>query len=462
MNNETIVAIATPLGQGGIGVIRLSGDKSIDILKNIFRTKKNIDLSTVSSHTIHYGRIYDVNNGSVPIDEVLVSIMFAPNTYTKEDVVEISSHASNIVLQRILEIILKNGARTAEPGEFTKRAFLNGRIDLSQAEAVIDLINAKTESASKSALKQLEGELSIYIKNTQHIMKEILMTIEANIDFPEDNITGIDTNNISDKLLDLTNSIKNLTDTFNQGKILKNGIGVALVGKTNVGKSSLFNKLIDLPSRSIVTNVPGTTRDYIEESVNIKGRLFRFIDTAGLKIPRGKIERESLKCTNERLNEADMVIFILDGSKIMSKKDLEIWKMISKKPNIICVNKMDLPQRLTSEKTTNIFGSKILHISCSENKGLEQIKDELIGMSSKLCNIKYNNDLIITNIRHRNILAEVVVCLKDAITAIKNNLPLELIATDIRHVLENLQEITGERITESILDDIFSKFCIGK
>lgn len=462
MGNETIAAIATAMGQGGIGVIRISGFKAIDIIKKIFRAKKSIDLSVAASHTIHFGCIYDANDGSLPVDEVLVSIMRAPNTYTREDIVEISSHASNIILKKILEIVLVNGAKLAEPGEFTKRAFLNGRIDLSQAEAVIDLINAKTELASKSAIKQLEGELSIHIKTIQTTIREILINIEAGIDFPEDHIKELDFNNILTKLSDLATSIKTLADTYNQGKVLRNGIGVVIVGKANVGKSSLFNKLIDSPTRAIVTDIPGTTRDYIEESVNIKGTLFRFIDTAGFKIPRGRIEKRSLDCTNNCINNADIIIFLLDGSKTVSKKDLEMLKMISEKPNIICVNKVDLPQKISEDKLAKLSRKKISYISCNLSTGLDQLKDELAKLSSNLYEVKSNTDLIITNIRHKNILEKVILHINDAISAIKSNLTPEFIATDLRYSLETLRELTGERISESILDDIFSKFCIGK
>lgn len=463
MDNDTIAAISTPVGQGAIGIIRISGNDAFSILKKIFHPKSQIDISNIPSHTIHYGHILDDKNGNIPIDEVLVMIMRAPRTYTKEDMAEINCHGSRIVLQKILDIVIKAGARLAGPGEFTKRAFLNGRIDLSQAEAVIDLINAKTEEASKLAIEHLKGDLSINIKRIQHEIKEILTTLETDIDFPEEDVPLIDYNQVRERLSNLAKYLKQLIDTYRDGRIFKDGISTAIIGKANVGKSSLFNILVENPSRALVTHIPGTTRDIIEESVNINGRLFRFIDTAGLKTPRGIIEERSLELTQKYLEEAMCVIFLLDGSKVLQTKDLEIWGLIKNKPNIIVINKIDLPQRISIKKVHEMFrGEEIIKISCKENTGIDELKSRLLEICNKDIKTNDNSDLIITNLRHKNILEKTSLYIENAQSAIDNNLSTEFIAADLRHALENLQEITGEKVSETILEDIFSKFCIGK
>lgn len=463
MDNETIAAISTPLGQGAIGLIRISGKDAINVLGKVFRLKNPVDFSTVPSHTVHYGHIVDINNGNVPIDEVLVTIMRAPRTYTREDTVEISCHGGFLILQKILDNVIKAGARLAQPGEFTRRAFLNGRLDLTQAEAVIELINAKTEEASRLAIRHLNGDLSRYIKSIQDGVGEILMLLEVNIDFPEDDVPEINYLEIKDRLSRLTCSLAKIIETYEHGRIIKNGIKTAIIGKANVGKSSLFNILIDNPSRALVTPIPGTTRDFIEESVNIKGRLFSLIDTAGLKKPRGIIEEEVLNLTNRCIVDTSCIIFLLDGSKPLSKKDLEIWEMISDKPKVVVINKIDLLQRISIEKIKGMFHvENIMSISCKENIGIDKLENALLGIADKIYNYQSDLDIIVMNIRHKNILENVKKSLEDAIYAIDTKLSPEFVATDLKHAIENFQELTGERITERVLDDIFSRFCIGK
>lgn len=463
INDETIAAIATPSGQGGIGLVRMCGKNSLSILSTIFKPKNNLDLRNAHSHTIHYGYIVDIGNGNIPVDEVLASIMLSPKTYTKEDTVEISCHGSYIILRKILNLLIKAGARLAEPGEFTKRAFLNGRIDLTQAEAVMDLINAKSEEASKSAIKHLDGYLSRYIKTAQDSVKEILIQLETQIDFIEENIMHVDYNQIKLKLNKISDSLNQIIRTYDQGKLLKDGISIAVIGKANVGKSSLFNILINSPSRALVAHVPGTTRDYIEEAVNINGKLFKFIDTAGFKTPKGIVEKQSLEVTNKCVRDATLVIFLLDGSKILSKKDLEVWELISGKRTIIVVNKTDLSNKLNSKDVNNkFFGRKIIDISCKENKGIEELKKEIVNISDGIFEKSSGAGLVITNVRHKSILEKALSCVNDAVLAAEKKMSTEFPASDLRHALESLQELTGEKITENILDEIFSKFCIGK
>lgn len=463
MNDETITAISTPLGYNAIGIVRISGKDAIKILNNIFRSTKSQDLFSVPSHTVLYGHIFNNTDGKTPIDEVLATIMRAPRTYTKEDMVEISCHGNPILLQNILGIVLKAGAKPAEPGEFTKRAFMNGRIDLSQAEAVIDLINAKTEEASKLALKHLNGTLSRYAKNLQDSINEILIMIESNIEFIEDGVSEINYKLIKEKLFNITSEIQKLIKSYDHGSIIKNGITCAIIGKTNVGKSSLLNILTGNPQRALVTHIPGTTRDLIEELVSINGTFFRFFDTAGLKKPKGIIEEKSIDITLKCIEDAMCVIFIIDGSKPLGTRDIEIWKKVLNKPNIIAINKIDLKQKTSSEKVQKTFSVKtILGISCKDNIGIEKLKDSLLLLSKNICSQSNDSEVIINNFRHKNLLEKAGISIKDAISAIENKLSLEFIASDLKNSIEYIQELTGERVTGNILDDIFSKFCIGK
>lgn len=460
MDNDTISAISTPIGQGAIGLIRISGKDAFNILKRIFKPKGILDLDSVPTHTVHFG--YILENGNQPLDEVLVTIMRAPHTYTKEDMVEISCHGSPIVLNKVLHNVINAGARLAEPGEFTKRAFLNGRLDLNQAEAVAELINAKTEESARVAFKHLKGDLSIYIKSLQHIIKEIVTSIEANVDFPEEDIPEPVHRDLKERLEKILFNVKKLISTYENGVIINNGINVAIVGKTNVGKSSLFNILVEKP-RAIITPIPGTTRDFIEEFVNINGKLFKFIDTAGWKVPKGVIEEETLKLTKRCIEDSAVILFLIDGSKPLVKKDLEIWDLIVNKPKITIINKIDLLQKLSIEKVKRLFNTeKFINISCKENTGIDELKSELIKISNSLYNPIDDSEIIITNTRHKNVLEKVENNIKDAIAALENNLSIEFVAYDLKLSMENLQELTGERISDTILEDIFSKFCIGK
>ena len=464
MHNETIAAIATPLGEGALGIVRISGNDTIKILGNIFKPKKDIDIATISSHTVHYGHIVNPSNTKgATLDEVLVTLMRAPQTYTREDLVEITCHGNPTLLQKILDIVIQFGARLAEPGEFTKRAFLNGRIDLSQAESVIEVIRAKTDEAANVAIKHLSGDLSSIYAKLQDNLKEKLMLLEAEIDFPEEETSKIDNKVLNSNLSKLIKKIEKLVDSFNDGQILTDGIQVAIIGKVNAGKSSLFNLLLDSSNKALVTPIPGTTRDILEGSVIINGRTYKFTDTAGLKKPRGLVEKESLNLTHRNIDQAQFILFIVDNSKTLTSKDISIWNMISKIPHLVILNKTDLKGNISFSKLNKLVGNEnILKISCKNINGINELKKELYRRTNTFYE-KYNSsNSMITNIRHKELLNKSMQSLYDALTAIKNNLPIELIATDIRYALENIQEITGEKVTDKILDEIFSKFCIGK
>lgn len=465
MQRDTIVAIATPTGEGALGIIRVSGPGTFEIIKKAFHPSSQLDISLSSSHSVHYGHIKNFTKHDSYIDEVMVTVMRAPRSYTKEDTIEISGHGNPLILHRILDILTNAGARLAEPGEFTKRAFLNGRIDLSQAEAVADIINAKTEEASKSALRHLKGHLSSGIRGLQDSLKEMLTLLEAEIDFPNEKISAINIPQLHEKLKELLNNINALIKTHFHGKILKEGIYTAIIGKANVGKSSLFNLLTETSSPALVTHIPGTTRDIIEESIKLNGKLFRIMDTAGLKSPRGLIEKESLKISRDRIKTAMCNILLFDSSKFLSQNDLSIASEALKKPTLIVINKTDLPQKISIEKVKCHFPKNIiLKISCIEKKGIENVKESLIKLSEKLYNNnhKSNSEIIITNVRHKNLLENVRTHVNDSIKALEKGFSSEFISTDLQHGLENLQEISGERISEEILNNIFSKFCIGK
>jgi len=336
-------------------------------------------------------------------------------------------------------------------------------MDLTKAESVIDIINAKTDDAAKSAIKHLEGYLSIYIKRLQDSVKKILISLEAHIDFSDDIGSEFDYNGTKEKLIEMAEALGRIINTYKQGKVLKNGIGVAIVGKTNVGKSSLFNILIDSPSRAMVAHIPGTTRDFLEENVNVSGRLFRFIDTAGFKLPRGMLEKKSLDITKKCIENADIVLFVIDGSKPFLKKDLSVWNTILSKPCILVVNKIDLSTKISDKKLKEVFnGKKILKVSCTNSKGVQKLKDEIVQLSNTFYEKPILGDILITNIRHKNILDNTLSSIKDSIIAIDKKLSIEFIASDLKHAMESLQEITGEKISDNILDEIFSKFCIGK
>ena len=454
---STIAAISTAPTIGGIGIVRLSGKKSFEILEKIFVPKNKQKIAEIKGNTIKYGHI--INNGQV-VDEVLVSYFKAPKSYTTEDMCEINSHGGVLIVKKILEICLKNGAILAQPGEFTKRAFLNGRIDLAQAESVIDIINAKTNKEVEASIKQLEGYLSKEISSIRKEIMNLMVDIEASIDYPEYDTPEVTYTNSINILEDVKSKLINLTNSFENGKIIKDGINMAIIGKPNAGKSSLLNEFLK-EERAIVTDTPGTTRDTIEEQIIIEGIPFKIIDTAGIRESGDKIEQIGIKKSRKAAQESDIILAIFDVSKPLDKEDLEIIKVIENKKAIIILNKIDLDVNKETENALKKENKDIIMISAKEKKGIEKIFSKLVEMFN-LKEIELDNGNVITNLRHKELIDCGIKNTQDAIIALKNNLPVDIIAINIKEILENLGKITGEAVSEDIIKEIFSKFCLGK
>ena len=453
---STIVAISTPPGNGGIGIVRMSGKEAFNIIEKIFVPKNK---SKIKGYSIKYGNIIDDNKNI--IDEVLVSYFVSPKSYTTENMCEINTHGNNIILKKILELCIKNGANLAEPGEFTKRAFLNGRIDLSQAESVIDLINSKSEKEQKAAINQLEGYLSIEINKIKAKILDLMADIEASIDYPEYDIEERTSQNIIDESKNILNMLKKLENTFEAGKILRDGVNVAIVGRPNAGKSSLLNAILK-EDRAIVTNIEGTTRDTIEEYVTIKGILFKLIDTAGIRKADNEIEKIGIDKSRKALNEADLVIAIFDSTKKLTDEDKEIIEFIKDKNSIILLNKSDLENNiLKEEKIITGLNKKTIEISALEKTGIEELYNSMVELF-RINEINPENTSIITNVRHKEAICSAENSIKKVEKTIKDNMPIDITAIYFKEAIEELNKITGESVTEDIINEIFSKFCLGK
>ena len=459
---ETIAAISTAIGNGGIGIIRMSGKESFKILEKIFKNSKGekLDLNKIKGYTIQYGTIVDSKTNE-KIDEVLVSFFKNPKSYTREDMCEINSHGGMIIEKQILEQCLKNGAILAEPGEFTKRAFLNGRIDLSQAESIIDLINSKTEKESKASINQLQGDLSNKINEIRHDLLDIMADIEASIDYPEYDIEEVTNSKALGILNNTKDKLESLKDTFRSGKILKEGIKTAIIGRPNAGKSSLLNKILK-EERAIVSEIEGTTRDTIEEFITIKGIPLKIIDTAGIRKTSDKIEEIGVKKALDIAKDAELVLVILDNSKDLTEEDREILKLAESKNSIILLNKVDLKENnLENSEELKKINKRIIKISAKNGNGIEELYNEIENMF-QIKNLETDGEIIITNIRHKNQIEYAINNINEAINAVKNNLPIDIISISIKQTLEDLGKITGENVSEDIINEIFSKFCLGK
>lgn len=454
---DTIAAISTPIGEAGIGIIRISGPKAISIASKIFLAPKGINLNNVKSHTIHYGFIIDPETGE-RIDEVLISLMRAPNTYTREDIVEINCHGGFIILNRLLNLVVKQGARIAEPGEFTKRAFLRGRIDLSQAESVMDLIRAKTEEAQKIALEHLSGKLSEKINSLRDSLTRVCAHVEAYIDFPEEDIDGLTEKEIEKEIISIIEQIETLIAGYDEGKIYREGLKVAIVGKPNVGKSSLLNAL-SMKDRAIVTEIPGTTRDIIEEFINIKGLPLKIIDTAGIRESHDLVESEGIKRTLRAVEEAELVLLLLDMSREVDSLDGEIIDRIGNKKMIVVLNKKDIKSEFF-KIPEQIKDKPKVEISALTGEGIEELKEIIFNTAISGKYIK--EGLVVTKLRHKLALENAYRALKNSLESFKGGEPLEITAMFLREGLSYLGQIVGVVTTEEILNLIFSEFCIGK
>lgn len=456
---DTIVGISTSLGESGINIIRLSGENSIEIASKMFISKKGKNIKELKSHTINYGEIID-NDRNV-VDEVLLSIMNKPNTYTKEDVIEINCHGGSFVTQKILELTLNNGARLALNGEFTKRAFLNGRLDLSQAEAVMDVISAKTSVSHNLAKNQLLGNVKNAIHNLRDRVLDIVAEIEALIDYPEHD-EGDQTYDILNlKCNDILTEIENIVKNSENGKIFRVGINIAIIGKPNVGKSSLLNKFLN-EERAIVTDIAGTTRDTLYEYLNLDGIPIKMIDTAGIRETSDIVENIGIKKAIEQTEHADLIICMLDNSNTIEKEDLKIFDIIKDKKALIILNKSDICKCIDIKSLCEYCPEKyIFEISVKNEHNLESIKNcvkELFFAGD----ITVDDKVMLTNTRHLNALTEAKINLEKTINTIKKFMPVDFVSMDLQLVLENLGEITGDVFDEEIIDRIFSKFCLGK
>lgn len=457
MKKDTIAAIATAMSSSGIGIVRISGDEAFDIIKKIYVGKKNKDLTQVKSHTIHYGYIMDDEE---TIDEVLVMIMKGPHSFTGEDTVEIDCHGGVYVVKRILETVIKYGARPAEPGEFTKRAFLNGRLDLSQAEAVIDVINSKNEYALKSSVSQLKGNVQRKIKEIREEIIYHTAFIETALDDPE----HISVDGYGEKLKvtvdKLLGELNVLLKSSDNGRIIKEGIKTVIVGKPNAGKSSLLNVLVG-EDRAIVTDIAGTTRDVLEEAIQLNGISLNIMDTAGIRDTEDVVEKIGVDKAKLYANEADLVIYVVDASRELDENDFNIIHMIQDKKAVVLLNKSDLDTVVTENMIKSYIEKPILSISAKEESGIKELEDTLKDMFFH-GEISFNDEVYITNIRHKTALQDAYDSLVKVNVSIENNMPEDFYSIDLLDAYESLGSITGETIGEDLVNEIFSKFCMGK
>jgi tRNA modification GTPase trmE len=455
---NTIVAISTAMGNGGIGIVRMSGEKSFEILEKIFRPK-NKD-AFIKGYQIKYGNIVDPRNEDI-IDEVLVSYFVSPKSYTTEDMCEINTHGGMVVEKRILELCLENGAEIASPGEFTKRAFLNGRIDLSQAEAIIDLINSKTIREARESINQLEGHLSSKIESIRQKMLDLMIAIDVNIDYPEYDEEEVTKNKSLNELKIISEELIKLENSFNTGKVLKDGVRTVILGKTNAGKSSLLNRILK-EDRAIVSNIEGTTRDTIEEFVDIEGIPLKLIDTAGIRNSSNEIEQIGIQKSKKLANSADLIIAIFDITKNLDEDDQELLEIIKDKECIILLNKIDvLSENIELEKRLKSINKNILKISAMEDIGIQQLFDKIVEIYS-FNNDSLSNDVLISNERHKNLIQKAKMEINEAINATENDMYIDIISIYITNAMNYLAEITGNNVTDDVIDEIFKKFCLGK
>lgn len=460
-STDTIAAISTPYGTGGLGIIRISGPDAFSITGRIFTGKK--DFNEIKSHSVAHGRIIDPASGLM-LDDVLIIKMKRPNTFTAEDVVEVSCHGGINVLKNVLSLILRQGARLADPGEFTKRAFLNGRMDLAQAEAVIDLINSKTDESSRAAAAQLEGKLSERIGNSRRKLIELIAHIEAVVDYPEHDIEELTGSRIYEGVCAVKAELQKAAGSFGRGKLLREGITAAIIGKPNAGKSSLLNALAGC-NRAIVTDVPGTTRDIIEEYVNIAGMPVRFLDTAGIRETSDPVETIGVERARKAADVAELVIAVFDAQTGIMPEDMGVLESVKGKKKIIIINKTDIARDEEIERMKaqlqSAGDSPVLVTSMLDGAGVEDLMKEIEELFMKGA-LRTNSEVLVTNVRHRQLLDKAIESLASAEKAHLDGLPLDFVTIDIKESAEFLGQITGESVSEDVVKEIFSRFCVGK
>ncbi|WP_213411686.1 tRNA uridine-5-carboxymethylaminomethyl(34) synthesis GTPase MnmE [Staphylococcus epidermidis] len=459
MDYDTITSISTPMGEGAIGIVRLSGPQAIEIGDILYKGKKK--LSEVETHTINYGHIIDPETNET-VEEVMVSVLRAPKTFTREDIIEINCHGGILTINRILELTMTYGARMAEPGEYTKRAFLNGRIDLSQAEAVMDFIRSKTDRASKVAMNQIEGRLSDLIKKQRQSILEILAQVEVNIDYPEyDDVEDATTDFLLEQSKRIKEEINQLLETGAQGKIMREGLSTVIVGRPNVGKSSMLNNLIQ-DNKAIVTEVAGTTRDVLEEYVNVRGVPLRLVDTAGIRDTEDIVEKIGVERSRKALSEADLILFVLNNNEPLTEDDQTLFEVIKNEDVIVIINKTDLEQRLDVSELREMIGDMpLIQTSMLKQEGIDeleiQIKDLFFGGEVQNQDMTY-----VSNSRHISLLKQARQSIQDAIDAAESGIPMDMVQIDLTRTWEILGEIIGESASDELIDQLFSQFCLGK
>ncbi|WLD93389.1 tRNA uridine-5-carboxymethylaminomethyl(34) synthesis GTPase MnmE [Alkalihalobacillus sp. AL-G] len=458
MEGDTIAAISTPMGEAAIAIVRLSGEEALQIADRIFKGKQALE--EVDSHTIHYGFIIDPDTKE-KAEEVMVTVMKAPKTFTREDVVEMNCHGGLVSVNRVLEIALNNGARLAEPGEFTKRAFLNGRIDLSQAEAVMDLIRAKTDRAMNVALNQMEGRLSKLIQKLRQTLLETVAHVEVNIDYPEYDAEEMTHQLLTKKLKHVHMEVEKLLQTAEQGKILREGLSTVIIGRPNVGKSSLLNSLVH-ENKAIVTEIPGTTRDVIEEYVNVRGVPLRLVDTAGIRETEDLVERIGVERSRQVLKEADLILLVLSAGERLTEEDEKLFEAVRDMDVITIVNKTDLPQQIDLDKVQQLAGTHpVVTTSIKEEQGIDELEEsikELFFTGS----VEAGDMTYVSNSRHISLLKQAKRSLEESLNGIEAGLPVDMVQIDITRTWEILGEIIGDTVSESLIDQLFSQFCLGK
>ncbi|HDY9539876.1 TPA: tRNA uridine-5-carboxymethylaminomethyl(34) synthesis GTPase MnmE [Staphylococcus argenteus] len=459
MDLDTITSISTPMGEGAIGIVRLSGPQAVEIADKLYKGKHL--LKDVPSHTINYGHIIDPDTKEV-VEEVMVSVLRAPKTFTREDIIEINCHGGILTINRVLELTMTHGARIAEPGEFTKRAFLNGRIDLSQAEAVMDFIRSKTDRASKVAMNQIEGRLSDLIKKQRQSILEILAQVEVNIDYPEyDDVEDATTEFLLEQSKEIKQEINRLLDTGAQGKIMREGLSTVIVGKPNVGKSSMLNNLIQ-DNKAIVTEVAGTTRDVLEEYVNVRGVPLRLVDTAGIRETEDIVEKIGVERSRKALSQADLILFVLNNNEALTQEDYILYEVVKNEDVIVIVNKMDLEQNINIDEVKEMIGTTpLIQTSMLKQEGIDeleiQIRDLFFGGEVQNQDMTY-----VSNSRHISLLKQARQTIQDAIDAAESGVPMDMVQIDLTRTWEILGEIIGETASDELIDQLFSQFCLGK